>query len=332
MPLKDRPIKRGQRMPAERLEALRVEAVAGRNIRPGTNIVGLQSGAGASSISANTLPELAEVSAVMAVVEWDAELPAPWRVGNLTKMTDATTGAVLYYRCIKAHTSNGVWTPGTLGGAGHWVLVHTPYRVYILDSQSGAQTHDYEPVYIADGGLAVPQFTRGYLGTGASGDKFMLPSTLGGGMHGEWYWFNEDVGVAANWTTPLKVFNDASGYGLYYPESPPGIITKVRAAAQYPALALVGITGGQIAVYARTGTQVDTRDDGEVDVWTNSASLVTLDATHNTNRNMQLVADGLSMVITDGDAVGVKMVTSVGFTHNSPSGFTGTVGLFIEER
>ncbi|MFH1605284.1 MAG: hypothetical protein ABIH03_15420, partial [Pseudomonadota bacterium] len=129
MPEQDRPIKRGQRMPARRLEALRQEAIAGRNVRPGTNTFGIQTGAGASGISKDTLPELAEVEAVMVVAEWADDKPVPFYVGNLTKMTDAVTTKISYYRCMREHWSGGLTEPGTPGAAATWTLIHTPYTV-----------------------------------------------------------------------------------------------------------------------------------------------------------------------------------------------------------
>jgi len=257
VPDKDRPIARRQRLTAKRLESIRQETVAGRNVRLGTNTFGLQTGAGASSISKNTLPELAEVQRIMPVDEWDLELPAPWVVGALTKITDAVTGLVLYYRCTLAHTSNPIYTPGTPTAAGHWTLIHRPYDVYILDPQSGAQVHEYGPVFIDDGGLELPRYTRGVLGTGESGDKFMLPSD----RHREWLWFYSPV-YAGNGVGNMSLpGRPAAQTVVIYPPVAAGYIAGARALV-YDTINSGGITAGTMTFAARYSTLADVAADG----------------------------------------------------------------------
>ena len=311
----DQPFKRGERPSARRFEALRQEAVAGRNVRPGTNTFGIQTGAGASSISKDTLPELAEVEAVMVVAEWADDKPVWFNIGAIIKMTDAVTTKISYYRCMRDHWSGGLTEPGTPGAAATWTLIHTPYTVYILDAQSGAQTHEFQPVFIDDDGLAVPQFTRGYLGTSRSGDKFLLPHT----EEGQWYLFSHsNVAIAATnfWLAPLDTNYGfaaaappwAHGYD-FLPECRAGYITDIRASWFRMDAAGGTIAAGQIEIWPVRATQADTRNGG-TNTWnllSGSFSLV-LDATHHTNSST-----GHAGVVIAGDGIGVFAQTDAAY-------------------
>ena len=144
---------------------------------------------------------------------------------------------------------------------------------------------------------------------------------------GEWYWFyNPAVPKTVSTTTPLYPAGCTNAPDDFYPEMPAGTVTRVRAVAFS---ATGGITGVSIlSVFARTGTQADTRADGDVDTWANSAMLLAMDGGTN-SLSGDIVAVN-QPAIAAGGALGAYVVTNSEFDH-SDSTFGVLVGLWVEE-
>ena len=154
-------------------------------------------------------------------------------------------------------------------------------------------------------------------------------------VNGEWYWFyHSDIDKTISTYTqlfPAGNWNEALVAHTYYPEMPAGRTTRVRACVYGRAAAAAGITAGTLAFYSRTGPQADSRDDGEIDVWTPAAAAaVGLTVSVNSNAVSPLAANA-SSVFTEGMAFGAYVITDGSFAHTS-SKIGVRVGFYVEEN
>lgn len=137
---------------------------------------------------------------------------------------------------------------------------------------------------------------------------------------GAWFWFYYGVLPSGNNTLPLLVGSKANQPDSYaYPELPAGTVTR--------AVILTKDWGtGTVTLYARKGTQADTRPDGDVDAWENSTdALQCVGGSSETNS-----ADDWSFELDEGDALGAYVVCAS--IVGPGSGSCVLVGLWLEEN